>query len=245
MPEIKVYQGIKTKYARIFTDATAVINISMIKDHSISGYTGLMKNMTHGNVNNPHEHHANQASPQIAMLYNPARDAAPDFMTKPAGWNGRLIYTFGGGCMTGWFRQGATTGGVEDDVMLRQGVCGQPRGLANLLRKNDFAGKTFGHVLQPCGDIDRVAKRGEHNMIAVADVAHDNFTAVNAETKPDRLMQIVAEKFIQLRDIGGDHGRRFQRLAARDLRAAAQPEQRQLAVADELIGLTTAFDHRL
>jgi uncharacterized protein (DUF362 family) len=70
MPEIKVYQGIKTKYARIFTDATAVINISMIKDHSISGYTGLMKNMTHGNVNNPHEHHANQASPQIAMLYN-------------------------------------------------------------------------------------------------------------------------------------------------------------------------------
>ena len=40
---------------------------------------------------------------QIAMLYNPARDAAPDFMTKPAGWNGRLIYTFGGGCMTGWF----------------------------------------------------------------------------------------------------------------------------------------------
>jgi uncharacterized protein (DUF362 family) len=70
MPDIKVYQGIKTKYARIFTDATAVINISMIKDHSISGYTGLMKNMTHGNVNNPHEHHANQASPQIAMLYN-------------------------------------------------------------------------------------------------------------------------------------------------------------------------------
>jgi hypothetical protein len=55
------------------------------------------------------------------MLYNPARDAAPDFMTKPSGWNGRLIYTFGGGCMTGWFRQGATTGGVEDDVMLRQG----------------------------------------------------------------------------------------------------------------------------
>jgi uncharacterized protein (DUF362 family) len=70
MPDIKVYQGIKTKYSRIFTDATAVINITMIKDHSISGYTGTMKNITHGNVNNPHEHHANQASPQIAMLYN-------------------------------------------------------------------------------------------------------------------------------------------------------------------------------
>jgi uncharacterized protein (DUF362 family) len=70
MPDIKVYQGIKTKYARIFTEATAVINITMIKDHSISGYTGTLKNITHGNVNNPHEHHANQASPQIAMLYN-------------------------------------------------------------------------------------------------------------------------------------------------------------------------------
>jgi uncharacterized protein (DUF362 family) len=70
MPDIKVYQGIKTKYSRIFTDATAVINVTMIKDHSISGYTGTMKNITHGNVNNPHEHHANQASPQIAMLYN-------------------------------------------------------------------------------------------------------------------------------------------------------------------------------
>lgn len=70
MPEIKIYQGIKTKYARIFTEATAVINITMIKDHSISGYTGTMKNITHGNVNNPHEHHATQASPQIAMLYN-------------------------------------------------------------------------------------------------------------------------------------------------------------------------------
>jgi uncharacterized protein (DUF362 family) len=70
MPEVKIYQGIKTKYARFFTNATAVINITMIKDHSIAGYTGTLKNITHGNVNNPHLHHANNASPQIAMLYN-------------------------------------------------------------------------------------------------------------------------------------------------------------------------------
>jgi hypothetical protein len=38
-----------------------------------------------------------------------------------AGWNRRLIYTHGGGCVNGWYRQGATTGGVVDDVMLRQG----------------------------------------------------------------------------------------------------------------------------
>jgi uncharacterized protein (DUF362 family) len=70
MPEIKIYQGIKTRYCRFFTEATAVINLTMMKDHGICGYTGTMKNITHGNVNNPQEHHEHNASPQIAMLYN-------------------------------------------------------------------------------------------------------------------------------------------------------------------------------
>lgn len=70
MPEIKVYQGIKTRYCRFFTEATAVINLTMIKDHGICGYTGTMKNITHGNINNPQDHHEHNASPQIAMLYN-------------------------------------------------------------------------------------------------------------------------------------------------------------------------------
>lgn len=70
MPALRIYQGIPTKYCRQFTDATAVIDITMIKDHGICGYTGTLKNITHGNVNNPHDHHAHQASPQIAMLYN-------------------------------------------------------------------------------------------------------------------------------------------------------------------------------
>ena len=58
---------------------------------------------------------------EMAMLFNPSRDAQPDFMTKPAGWNGRLIYTFGGGCAGGWYKQGTGTGGVDDEVMLQQG----------------------------------------------------------------------------------------------------------------------------
>lgn len=70
MPDLRVYQGVKTRYCRFFTEATAVIDVTMIKDHSICGYTGTLKNITHGNINNPHEHHANNASPQIAMLYN-------------------------------------------------------------------------------------------------------------------------------------------------------------------------------
>lgn len=63
----------------------------------------------------------NRAVYQIAILHDPTTDAEPDPWTPPAGWNGRLIYTFGGGCVNGWFRQGARTGGVTDDVMLRQG----------------------------------------------------------------------------------------------------------------------------
>lgn len=69
MPKLAIYQGIETQYTEFFTDATAVINLAMIKDHSICGYTGAMKNITHGNISNPHEHHAHQASPQIALLY--------------------------------------------------------------------------------------------------------------------------------------------------------------------------------
>jgi uncharacterized protein (DUF362 family) len=52
-----------------FTEATAVINVSQIKDHSICGYTGCLKNITHGAIINPHDFHEHNASPQIAELY--------------------------------------------------------------------------------------------------------------------------------------------------------------------------------
>ena len=64
----------------------------------------------------------NRAIYQIAVLHAPgAGHPAPDPWSASPGWNGRLIYTLGGGCVNGWYRQGARTGGVTDDVMLRQG----------------------------------------------------------------------------------------------------------------------------
>ena len=63
----------------------------------------------------------NRAIYQISMLHQPGAEPAPDPWARPAGWNRRLIYTHGGGCTNGWYRQGSTTGGVDDDVMLRQG----------------------------------------------------------------------------------------------------------------------------
>lgn len=68
MPEIQV-GGIPTKFVRALTDATAVINVALIKDHSICGFTGCLKNITHGATINPHAFHEHNASPQIAHLY--------------------------------------------------------------------------------------------------------------------------------------------------------------------------------
>jgi uncharacterized protein (DUF362 family) len=60
--------GVQTKFARALTESTAVANFALIKDHSICGYTGTLKNMTHGCTINPHDFHLHHASPQIALL---------------------------------------------------------------------------------------------------------------------------------------------------------------------------------
>jgi uncharacterized protein (DUF362 family) len=69
MPGVKIYEGITTKYCRPMVASTAIINMGLVKDHGICGYTGALKNMTHGSINNPEAHHAHYANPQIAMLY--------------------------------------------------------------------------------------------------------------------------------------------------------------------------------
>jgi Tannase-like family of unknown function (DUF6351) len=63
----------------------------------------------------------NRAIYQTTVLHDPLAESAPNFHTPPRGWNGRLIFTFGGGCVNGWYRQGRSTGGVTDNFMLSQG----------------------------------------------------------------------------------------------------------------------------
>jgi len=82
-------------------------------------------------------------------------------------------------------------------------------------------------------------------VIAITDVSDDHFAAVNADTEADRLAQIMLEKFVQFVDIGSDHRRRLERLAAGFLATAGEPEQRQHAVTDKLVRPAAAFDHRL
>ena len=57
----------------------------------------------------------NRAVYEIAMLHNPA-DPAPGPWNASAGWNGRLVYSFGGGCAAG-YRQGLPGGALTDDFL--------------------------------------------------------------------------------------------------------------------------------
>lgn len=58
----------------------------------------------------------NRAIYEIAMLHQPGQPE-PDPWNRSSGWNGKLVYTHGGGCRGGWFQQGDRTGGV-----LRKGL---------------------------------------------------------------------------------------------------------------------------
>jgi hypothetical protein len=69
--------------------------------------------MEHGTVN--------RAIYQTTILHDPLTEPAPSWHTPPKNWNGRLVYTFGGGCIGGWYRQGSGTGGVTDDFRLANG----------------------------------------------------------------------------------------------------------------------------
>lgn len=63
----------------------------------------------------------NRAIYQTMILHDPLAEPTPSWQRPPKNWNGRLIYTFGGGCINGWYRQGSGTGGVTDDFMLSNG----------------------------------------------------------------------------------------------------------------------------
>lgn len=67
--ETRVPSG-RTQYALPLLEATAVIGVPLIKDHSLCGFTGAMKNLTHGSIKNPEDFHRHLCSPQIAELYN-------------------------------------------------------------------------------------------------------------------------------------------------------------------------------
>lgn len=58
-----------THLSKILTEQiTALINMPIIKDHSIAGTTLALKNISHGITDNPGKHHANGCDPYIAEI---------------------------------------------------------------------------------------------------------------------------------------------------------------------------------
>ncbi|MGH9116862.1 MAG: DUF6351 family protein [Acidimicrobiales bacterium] len=68
---------------------------------------------------------------EIAALHD---GSDPDPVGPDTSWNGRLVYTFGGGC-NGGYHQGASTGGVLNDLFLAQGY-GVASSSLNVLNNN-------------------------------------------------------------------------------------------------------------
>jgi uncharacterized protein (DUF362 family) len=57
--ETRVPSG-RTWFSRGLLNCTAIIGVPLVKDHSLSGFTGAMKNLTHGLVKNPEDFHRNR-----------------------------------------------------------------------------------------------------------------------------------------------------------------------------------------
>ncbi|MGO2772279.1 DUF6351 family protein [Brachybacterium tyrofermentans] len=64
---------------------------------------------------------ANRGIFQHAALHDPLTEDPVTPAARPAGWNGKVVYTLGGGCVDGWYRQGPKTGGVLDPRVLSKG----------------------------------------------------------------------------------------------------------------------------
>ncbi len=106
----------------------------------------------------------NRAIYQTAILVDPAApDATP--WNPPAPWNGRLVYTYGGGCEAGFF-QGTSTGGVLRDDMLgagyavasstlnvnAQGGCNDPLSAETTLMVKERFAETYGIPVHTIGN---------------------------------------------------------------------------------------------
>ncbi|MGP5625395.1 DUF6351 family protein [Brachybacterium alimentarium] len=64
---------------------------------------------------------ANRGIFQHAALHDPLTEDPVTPSARPEGWNGKVVYTLGGGCTEGWYRQGPSTGGVLDPNVLAEG----------------------------------------------------------------------------------------------------------------------------
>jgi hypothetical protein len=105
----------------------------------------------------------NRAIYQTAIVVDPA-NPSPSPWSPSTAWNGRLVYTFGGGCEAGFF-QGTSTGGVLRESMLAagyavasstlnvnaQGGCNDPLSAETAMMVKERFAETYGPPVHTIG----------------------------------------------------------------------------------------------
>jgi len=67
-PNLVIYRSIGSMVSRALTDyATAIVNVPVLKDHGIVGFSGGLKNFF-GVIHNPNKYHLNVGDPYVADL---------------------------------------------------------------------------------------------------------------------------------------------------------------------------------
>lgn len=117
--------GIATRVDYLYR-TTANAYVYLPDPSALTAYPADMRSITVGGKTVPYVVRLetgtiNRAIYQSAVLHDVLNEPAPTPLQRPAGWNGKLFYTLGGGCQGGWMQQGASTGGVMNDGYLARG----------------------------------------------------------------------------------------------------------------------------
>ena len=80
---------------------------------------------------------------------------------------------------------------ADGNIRPRECIRRYARGLTDFFRHDGRSTEALRRVLQPRGDTDAVAERGEYRVTAKADIADDNFTGVYADSVLDGLAHLV------------------------------------------------------
>src|SRR6185295_14267248 len=87
---------------------------------------------------------------------------------------------------------------ADGHLACRRRIGRQPGVATDLLRDGGLARELLCHVLQAGGHVDGIAERGEHDVLAKADVPDDHVTAVDADAVAYWLLAVFGEVAIEL-----------------------------------------------
>ncbi len=163
----------------------------------------------------------NRAIYQIAVLHDPTKELEPTPFTPPKNWNKRLMYTFGEGCVGGWYKQGTSVGygSIVNDEIVGKGYaeasstlnvfgvnCNDLTGSESMMMVKEHFIKTYG---PPLFTMSRGGSGGAYQQNQTADnypgltdgiVLNKTFPDVMATTQMAFDSQLLQDYFTKIRN---------------------------------------------